>query len=103
MEYILLILSVILGVSGHMCVKMSKGFKIKLPTIGAFILFISSIYFVSLATKKLEISIVFAIWAGLTIVCTTLLGIVLFGESNDKRKILSILSIMSGVMLLKLL
>jgi len=102
MGYIFLVLSIILGVSGQMCVKMSKGFKVKLPTASAFVLFISCIYFVSLSTIFFEVGIVFAIWAGLTIVCTTLLGIFIFGESKSRRKIISILSIMIGVILLEL-
>lgn len=102
MGYLFLFFSIMLGVSGQMCVKMSRGFKVKLPTIGAFVLFIGCIYFVSRATMYIEVGIVFAIWAGLTIVSTTILGILFFNESKDKRKIYSILSIMAGVILLKL-
>lgn len=101
--YIYLAAGIVLGVSGQMGVKMSKGFKAKLPAIGAFLLFIACIYFISLATPFFEVGIVFAIWAGATIVCTTLLGIILFDESGSRRKILSILSIVAGVVVLELL
>jgi len=45
--------------------------------------------------------IVFAIWAGLTIVSTTLLGIYIFKESKNKRKIISVTLIIIGVIILK--
>lgn len=102
MGYLFLVIGIILGVSAQMSVKLSKGFKVKIPTLFAFILFIVCIYFISLATKYLEVGIVFAIWAGITIVCTTVLGVILFGESNNKRKMLSILSIIIGVVILEL-
>jgi small multidrug resistance pump len=45
--------------------------------------------------------IVFTIWAGLTIVSTTLLGIYIFKESKNKRKIISVTLIITGVIILK--
>ncbi|MEB2358415.1 QacE family quaternary ammonium compound efflux SMR transporter [Bacillus pumilus] len=103
MGYVFLLFSIILGVSGQICVKLSKGFKIKVPTILAFILFITCIYFVSLATSYFEVAIVFAIWSGLTIVLTTTLGIILFKESKSKLKLISIVSILLGTILLELI
>ncbi|WLP58337.1 DMT family transporter [Bacillus pumilus] len=103
MGYVFLLFSIILGVSGQICVKLSKGFKIKVPTIFAFILFITCIYFVSLATGYFEVAIVFAIWSGLTIVLTTTLGIILFKESKSKLKLISIVSILLGTILLELI
>lgn len=102
MGYVFLGLSILLGVAGQLCVKMSNGFKVIKPTIGAFGLFIICIYFVSLSAQYLEVGVVFAVWAGLTIVSTTLFGIFVFGESRSRRKLFSILSILAGVILLKL-
>lgn len=101
MGYVFLAIGIILGISGQLCVKLSNGFKAKIATCCAFLLFISCIYFISLAATTMEVGVVFATWAGLTIVCTTLLGIVIFGESNNRRKILSILSILAGVVILE--
>lgn len=103
MGYVFMVLGILLGVTGQMCVKLSQGFRVKIPTLSAFVSFIACIYFISLTTKFFEVGIVFAIWAGLTIVCTTLLGIILFGESKNRRKIISIISIMAGVVLLEMI
>ena len=81
MGYVFLTIGLVLGIAGQMCVKLSKGFKQTFPTIGAFLLFIACIYFISLTTHYFEMGIVFAIWAGLTIASTTLLGIYIFKES----------------------
>ncbi|MGP7817667.1 DMT family transporter [Niallia sp. 01092] len=101
MGYVFLTISLILGVSSQMCVKLSKGFKVLLPTIGAFLLLIVCIYFVSLTTKYFEMGVVFAIWAGLTVASTTLLGIYIFKESKSTRKLVSVALIIIGVVILK--
>ncbi|MNO97394.1 Quaternary ammonium compound-resistance protein QacC [compost metagenome] len=103
MGYVFLAIGIVLGISGQMCVKLSRGFKAKIPALSAFVLFISCIYFISLATNYFEVGIVFAIWSGLTIICTTLLGILIFGEAINQRKIISVLSIMAGVVILELI
>lgn len=103
MGYVFLVLGILLGITGQMCVKLSQGFRVKIPTFSAFVSFIVCIYFIALTTKYFEVGIVFAIWAGLTIVCTTLLGIILFDESKNRRKIISIISIMTGVVLLEMI
>ena len=102
MAYGFLGLGILFGVIGQLFVKMSKGFKVKRPTVFAFIAFIVCIYFISLAIKELEVGLVFAIWAGLTIVCTTILGIIFFEESKSLHKMISILSIIVGVIILKM-
>lgn len=102
MAYVFLGLGILFGVTGQLFVKMSQGFKVKRPTVCAFIAFIVCTYFISLAIKELEVGMVFAIWAGLTIVCTTVLGIIYFEESKSIHKIVSILSIIMGVIILKM-
>ncbi|MEK1832888.1 SMR family transporter [Priestia megaterium] len=87
MGYVFLTMGLVLGIAGQMCVKLSKGFRQTVPTIGAFLLFIACIYFISLTTHYFEMGIVFAIWAGLTIVSTTLLGIYIFKESKTKERL----------------
>ncbi|MFP7733382.1 DMT family transporter [Priestia aryabhattai] len=101
MGYVFLTIGLVLGIAGQMCVKLSKGFRQSFPTIGAFVLFIAGIYFISLTTNYFEMGIVFSIWAGLTIASTTLLGIYIFKESKNKRKIISVTLIITGVIILK--
>lgn len=103
MGYLFLLTGIAFGVTGQMCVKMSKGFERIVPSVSAFLSFIICMYFISMSVNYFEIGIVFAIWSGLTIVATTLLGIILFGEAKSRKKIISITSILIGVLLLKMI
>lgn len=98
MGYVFLTIGLVLGIAGQMCVKLSKGFRETVPTIGAFLLFIACIYFISLTTHYFEMGIVFAIWAGLTIASTTLLGIYIFKESKTKERVSPLLLLLQGLL-----
>lgn len=102
MGYASLSLGIIFAIFAQMCVKMSKGFKVLLPTITAFILFIFTNFFISSAIRYFEMGIVYAVWSALTIILTALLGIFLFGESVNRQKVVSIFALVSGVIILNL-
>ncbi|WP_158737870.1 multidrug efflux SMR transporter [Alteribacillus sp. YIM 98480] len=100
MGYIFLTISLILAVLGNTSVKLSQGFQRWLPSIGVFILYGFCIYFLTLSVQKIEISIAYAIWSGVTIAATTLIGIVFFNELANVRKISSVILIILGVLFL---
>src|SRR5699024_11317554 len=68
MGYASLSLGIIFAIFAQMCVKMSKGFKVLLPTLTAFILFIFTNFFISSAIRYFEMGIVYAVWSALTII-----------------------------------
>ncbi|MFD2705703.1 DMT family transporter [Salibacterium lacus] len=100
MGYVFLTLSLIFAVIGNVSVKLSDGFRRRLPSVLIFVFYIFCIYFLTLSVQNIEISTAYAIWSGVTIAATTLLGIVFFQESADKRKLSSIACIILGVLLL---
>ncbi|SFO96893.1 DMT family transporter [Salibacterium halotolerans] len=100
MGYTFLAVSLIFAVIGNISVKLSDGFRRRLPSAGVFLFYIFCIYFLTISVQKIEISTAYAIWSGMTIAATTLLGIVFFQESADKRKLSSIACIILGVLLL---
>lgn len=102
MGYVYLSLGILFAIFAQMCVKMSKGFKVLLPSFAAFILFIFTNFFISSAIKYFEMGIVYAVWSALTIIVTALLGIFLFGESVNKQKVVSIFALVAGVVILNL-
>lgn len=69
--------------------------------IGVFLFFIVCIYFIFLMMYYFEIGIVFVIWVGLMIVSIMLLGIYIFKELKNKRKIILVIFIIIGVIILK--
>ncbi|MFG6115829.1 DMT family transporter [Halobacillus sp. MO56] len=102
MASLYLIISLIFSTIGNISVKLSEGFTRKLPSIGVFVFFTLCIYYLTLSIQYLEISIVYAIWSGVSVAATTLMGILIFRESANARKIISILLIIIGVVSLEL-
>ena len=62
-----------------------------------------SFYFLSQALKTLPIETGYAVWTGIGIIDTTILGILLFNESLDFGRLACIILIFSGVIGLKLI
>ena len=97
-----LLISLVFAVAGNTSVKFSKGFQKRLPSIGSFLLYGICLYFLSLSVQYIDVSIAYAIWSGVTIASTTLIGILFFRESFSKGKVLSVGLIIVGVIVLKL-
>ncbi len=66
------------------------------------VLYIISFSFVYYAAKSIEIGTVYAIWAGTGTALIVILGWLIFKEDMNWYKIIGVLSIVFGVVLLKL-
>ncbi|MCA1011561.1 DMT family transporter [Halobacillus halophilus] len=95
-----LIAALILAALGQVTVKLSLGFKRLLPSILSFALFGLCIYFLTLSVQYIEVGIAYAVWSGVSIAATTLLGILFFNEKITRRKLISTLLILVGVVIL---
>lgn len=82
--------------------KYSDGFTKLIPTIFTIITMILSFYLLSLALKSLPIGTAYAIWVGIGTIGTVIGGIILFGESINFIRLLSILFILLGIIGLKI-
>jgi small multidrug resistance pump len=82
--------------------KLSEGFSKILPSILMFVCYGLCFTIMTLALKKLELGVVYAIWSGLGTVLITAIGIFWLNESASPAKIGAILLIIVGVVLLKL-
>jgi small multidrug resistance pump len=82
--------------------KLSEGFSKILPSILMFVCYGLCFTIMTLALKKLELGVVYAIWSGLGTVLITAIGIFLLNESASPVKIGAILLIIIGVVILKL-
>ncbi len=82
--------------------KLSEGFTRLIPSVLVFVLYMASFSFMILALKKMELGVVYAIWAGLGTALIALIGIVWFQESVSLLKIVSIVFIVLGVVGLRL-
>ncbi len=95
--WIFLFLAIILEVAGTTSMKLSEGFSKIIPSISMFIFYILSLIALTFALKKFDVSIAYAIWAGLGTALITIVGIVYFKESLTLTKIASIMLIIIGV------
>lgn len=100
MGYLYLVISLVFNVAGQLSVKLSYGFTNRMHSVNAFLSFGLSIYFLTLSVQFLELGIVYAIWSGLSIVSTSILGCLFFNESKNKSKFASISLVIFGVIIL---
>lgn len=102
MEWIYLFLAIAFEISSTTLMKASDGFTKMLPTIGTFLGYIICFSFLSIALKKIDMSIAYAIWGAAGIVTISVIGIFVFKENISALKIISMLFIVLGVIGLNL-
>lgn len=102
MDWIYLILAIIFEITSTTLMKMSDGFTKILPTVGTFLGYIICFSFLSIALKKIDMGVAYAIWGAAGITVMAVIGILVFKESISVLKILSILFIVLGVIGLNL-
>ncbi|MCL7474809.1 MAG: multidrug efflux SMR transporter [ANME-2 cluster archaeon] len=102
MSLFYLILAIIFEVSGTICMKLSNGFTKMVPSLLMIILYIISLGLLTLALKKIDVSIAYAIWAGMGTALIATVGILWFKEPISALKIISLGLIIIGVIGLNL-
>lgn len=102
MMWILVICASFCELGFTVCMKLSDGFRNKKYTVLTVIITASGIFLLSTATKTLPLGIAYAVWTGLGTVFTVLFGIIFFGESRDRKKILFMIMVIAGVIGLRL-
>ncbi len=102
MAWLYLFVSIILEVCGTISMKLSEGFSKPLFAIPMIIFYILSILIFTLALRKIEISVAYAIWAGVGTALITAIGILYFRDMVTLQKLLFIGLIIVGVVGLNL-
>lgn len=100
MKYLFLALAIALEVTGSSFLKASEQFTKWLPSLITVIAFLGCFYFLSLALKSIPLGTAYAIWAGLGIVLTTLISVVVFKQKIDFPAIAGIALIVAGVVVM---
>lgn len=102
MAWLFLLLSGVGEIGGVTFMKLSDGFRKWKGTVGALLSGIVSFYCLSRALQDIPISTAYGIWTGIGSAGSVLLGMLLFRESKDWRKLLFIGMIIVGVIGLRL-
>ncbi|UJS20150.1 MAG: multidrug efflux SMR transporter [Candidatus Brocadia sp.] len=97
-----MVLAILLEVSGTMCLKLSQGFTKIVPSVLLFIFYGFSFTALSLALRKVDVSVAYAVWSGLGTILIATVGIVWFREPLNALKIISIVLIVLGMIGLRL-
>lgn len=77
--------------------KEANGFKVLLPSLLAFVFYGLCLTALTFAINKIDLSIVYAVWAGLGTALVALIGIWWYNEQFTLIKLLSIIFIIIGV------
>ena len=83
--------------------KKSNGFTVLIPSIITVVGYIASAVFLAIAMKRLPLGTAYAMWTGMGIVGTTLLGVFLFKEKLSVPQVVCVMLIVIGIVGLKIL
>jgi small multidrug resistance pump len=102
MSWVLMIIAILFEVSGTTMMKLSQGFTRRVPTILMFVFYGIGFIPLSLAMRRLPISVAYAVWSGLGMAIITVIGVLWFKEPLTAIKLISITLIIIGVVGLNL-
>lgn len=96
-SWLYLTTAICLEVSGTTCMKLSSGFSKMLPSFLIFIFYGFSFASLTMALKRMDLGMAYAIWSGIGTTLIASIGIVYFKEPATLLKIGSIVLIIIGV------
>ena len=100
MAYILLALAIVSEVTGSTFLVKSEGFTQLAPSILVVIFYVISFYLLSQVIKTIPLGVAYAIWGGVGIVLTALIGFLMFRQSLDLAALIGIALIIGGVIVM---
>lgn len=102
MQYLFLALAIIFEVIGSSFLQASKGFTKLTPVLVTCLSYLLCFYFLALALKHIPLGIAYAVWAGVGIVLTAVIGVTIFKQSVDMPAIIGMALIVAGVVVMNL-
>jgi quaternary ammonium compound-resistance protein SugE len=102
MAWLYLILAGLLEIGWAILLKRTDGFTRPGPSAATLVLYMASIWLLSLALRSLPTSTGYAVWVGIGAVGTALVGLLFLGEPASALRLISIALIILGVIGLRL-
>ncbi len=103
MSWVYLFLAIGFEISGTTCMKLAHGFTRPVPSVLVFVFYGSSLCWLTMALKGLDMSITYAVWSGVGTAVVAVIGVLYFKEPMTAIKLLCLVMIIAGVMGLYLL
>lgn len=97
MNWVILIIAGLFETAWAVGMKYSNGFTKLYPSLFVVIAMAISVYLLSISLKTLPVGLAYAVWTGIGIVGTAILGILLFEESKELIKLFFIFLIIVGI------
>lgn len=102
MSWAILVAAGLLEVVWAIGLKYTEGFSRLWPSVGTVLAMILSVWLLGMAMKSLPVGTAYAVWVGIGAIGTAIFGILLFGESANLGRLLSLSLIFAGIVGLKL-
>jgi quaternary ammonium compound-resistance protein SugE len=102
MAWVLLLVAGLFEVGWAIGLKYTEGFTRVWPSVFTLAAMTASVVLLGMAMKSLPVGTAYAVWVGVGAVGTALLGIILFGESANTGRLISLALIVAGIVGLKL-
>jgi small multidrug resistance pump len=102
MTWVFLVFAILLEVSGTTCMKLSEGFTKLVPSILLFVFYTLSLGMLTLALKRIDVSVAYAVWSGVGTAVIATIGVLWFKEPATALKLISLTLIIIGVVGLNL-
>lgn len=97
MPWLILLLAGFFEIAWAVGLKYTEGFTRVTPTAVTVALLAASVYLLSVALRTIPVGTGYAVWTGIGVVGTTILGIVLFDEPRGVLRMVSIGLILAGL------
>ncbi len=94
--------AILLEVAGTISMKFADGFSKLIPSILLAVFYLASLALLTLALKKIELGVAYAIWAGVGTALIAGIGILYFKEPATTLKMIILALIIAGVVGLNL-
>jgi small multidrug resistance pump len=89
--------AIVLEIAGTTSMKLSQGFTRTLPSILLFVFYALSFALMTVAVKRIDMSVSYAIWSGVGTLLIALIGVLWFREQLTVVQIASMALIVVGV------
>lgn len=99
MGYLELVLAIVGEVIGTNFMKASNGFAKLLPTSLTIVAYLACFFSLAQSLKSINLSVAYATWAGLGIILTSIVAVVVWHESISIPELIGIMLIIIGVVL----
>lgn len=97
-----MLVAVCFEVFGDSMMKLSDGYRRKLPLIGVLFGYGVSFYLISLTLEAMPLGVVYAMWNSLGIALTAVVATVVWKESFNRKKLIGVILVIASVAILEL-